>query len=78
LGGKKPNALTIGVYYQRQNNGYSRQDVDKYAFSSITGASVSLANKLKWPDDYFQMSHTLSYEYYKVKNWSGYFIFPTG
>ena len=78
LGGKKPNALTIGVYYQRQNNGYSRQDEDKYAFSSITGASISLANKLKWPDDYFQMSHTLSYEYYKVKNWSGYFIFPTG
>jgi outer membrane protein insertion porin family len=77
LGGKKPNALTFGVYYQRQNNGYSRKD-PAYAYSSIAGSSLSLSSKLKWPDDYFQMSHTLSYEYYKVKNWSGYFIFPTG
>jgi outer membrane protein insertion porin family len=77
LGGKKPNALTFGVYYQRQNNGHSRLD-PAYAYSSIVGSSVSLANRLKWPDDYFQMSHTLSYEYYNVKNWSGYFIFTTG
>ena len=77
LGGKKPNALTLGVYYQRQNNGRSRKD-DAYAYSSIAGASLSLSSKLKWPDDYFQMSHTFAYEYYKVKNWSGYFIFPTG
>lgn len=76
LGGKKPNALTIGAYYQRQNNTYSRQD-SLYAFTSIAGASVSLANKLKWPDDYFRMSHTLSYEFYKVKNWGG-FIFSNG
>lgn len=76
LGGKKPNALTIGVYYQRQNNTYARKD-SLYAFTSIAGASVSLANKLKWPDDYFRMSHTLSYEFYKVKNWSG-FIFANG
>lgn len=77
LGGKKPNALTFGVYYQRQNNGRSRKD-DAYAYSSIAGASLSLSSKLKWPDDYFQMSHTFAYEFYKVKNWSGYFIFPTG
>ncbi len=76
LGGKKPNALTIGAYYQRQNNTYSRRD-SLYAFTSIAGTSISLANKLKWPDDYFHMSHTLSYEYYKVKNWGG-FIFANG
>ncbi len=76
LGGKKPNALTIGAYYQRQNNTYARSD-SLYAFTSIAGASVSLANKLKWPDDYFRMSHTLSYEFYKVKNWGG-FIFSNG
>jgi len=76
LGGKKPNALTIGAYYQRQNNGRSKRD-SLYAYTSIAGASLSLANKLRWPDDYFHMSHTLSYEYYKVKNWSG-FIFSSG
>lgn len=76
LGGKKPNALTFGVYYQRQNNTYSRRD-SLYAYTSIIGASLSLANKLRWPDDYFHMSHTLSYEYYNVKNWGG-FIFSNG
>ena len=77
LGGKKPNALTIGVYYQKQANGRNKRD-ETYASSSIAGASVSVVSKLKWPDDYFQMSHTLSYEYYTVKNWSGYYVFSNG
>ena len=76
LGGKRPNALTLGAYYQRQNNAYSKRD-SLYAYTSIAGASLSLANKLRWPDDYFHMSHTLAYEYYTVKNWGG-FIFSTG
>ena len=76
LGGKRPNALTLGAYYQRQNNAYNRRD-SLYAYTSIAGATLSLANKLRWPDDYFHMSHTLSYEYYKVKNWGG-FIFSNG
>jgi len=76
LGGKRPNALTLGAYYQRQNNAYSKKD-SLYAYTSIAGTSLSLANKLRWPDDYFHMSHTFAYEYYKVKNWSG-FIFSNG
>lgn len=77
LGGKKPNALTIGVYFQKQSNAKKKNDVS-YASSSIAGASMSIVSKLKWPDDYFQMSHTLSYEYYTVKNWSGYYVFSDG
>jgi len=77
LGGKKPNALTAGVYYQKQSNGRVKSD-DAYSAYSISGVSLSLANKLKWPDDYFQMSHTLSYEYYNVTNWSGYYVFKNG
>lgn len=77
LGGKKPNALTFGVYYQKQTNARKKTH-DAYRSSSIAGASLSLASQLKWPDDYFQMSHTLSYEYYKVRNWSGYYVFTNG
>lgn len=77
LGGKKPNALTAGIYYQKQTNARAKTD-DAYSASSIAGASISLANKLKWPDDYFQISHTLSYEYYTVTNWSGYYVFSNG
>lgn len=78
LGGKKPNALTMGVYYQKQTNGTKKTDTTSYRASSIAGASLSLASQLKWPDDYFQMSHTISYEYYKVSNWSGYYVFNNG
>lgn len=77
LGGKKPNALTAGVYYQKQTNGHVKSD-EAYSAYSISGVSVSLVNKLKWPDDYFQMSHTISYEYYNVSNWSGYYVFKNG
>ncbi len=78
LGGKKPNALTMGVYYQRQTDGTKKTDTTTHKAYSIIGASASLVSQLKWPDDYFQMSHTISYEYYTVDNWAGYFVFDDG
>ena len=77
LGGKKPNNLSVSVYYQVQTNGYKKRD-DAYASINIIGANVTFAKKLKWPDDYFQVSHGLIYQYYKVKNYSSVFIFSNG
>jgi outer membrane protein insertion porin family len=77
LGGKKPNSLTAAIYYQVQSNGYLRSD-ESYEGIDIMGASVTYSKKLKWPDDYFQMSHTLLYQYYKVTNYSGLFAFTDG
>lgn len=77
LGGKKPNSLTASVYYQRQANGLKKTDKN-WGFLDITGASVSFGKKLKWPDDYFQISHTLLYQYYSVKNYGSVFIFNEG
>ena len=77
LGGNKPNTLSISVYYQKQNNGYTRSN-DAYACIDIIGANVTFAKKLKWPDDYFQLSHSLIYQYYNVKNYSSIFIFSNG
>lgn len=77
LGGKKPNTLSVSVYYQKQTNGYTRSN-DAYAAIDIVGANVTFAKKLKWPDDYFQLSHSLIYQYYKVRNYSSVFIFSNG
>ena len=77
LGGKKPNSLTSSVYFQRQANGRPKSD-PLHGFLDIIGASFSFGKKLKWPDDYFQLSHTLSYQYYRVQNYSGIFIFDEG
>lgn len=76
LGGKKPISLTAGVYYQVQSDG-TKRTVDNHVEIRTIGASLSIARKVKWPDDYFQISHTLSYQRYQVQNY-GYFIFSTG
>ncbi|MEG1555910.1 MAG: POTRA domain-containing protein, partial [Bacteroidales bacterium] len=76
LGGKKPNSLTAAVYYQVQS--YYKKTDPNYRAINIVGASISFAKKLKWPDDYFQMSHTLSYQYYMVHNYNDIFIFNNG
>ncbi|HNW68423.1 MAG TPA: POTRA domain-containing protein [Bacteroidales bacterium] len=77
LGGKKPNTLSASVYYQVQTNGYSRKDAS-FASINIVGANVTFAKKLKWPDDYFQLSHGIIYQYYKVNNYGSVFIFSNG
>ncbi len=76
LGGKKPISLTAGIYYQVQTDGTKRNTANHVEIRTI-GASLSIARKVKWPDDYFQISHTLSYQRYQVQNYS-YFIFKTG
>lgn len=77
LGGKKPNTLSANVYYQKQTNGYTKNN-DAHASIDIIGANVTFAKKMKWPDDYFQLSHSLIYQYYRVHNYSSVFIFSDG
>lgn len=67
LGGKKPNALTVGAYYSFQNNGFwSSKNSDSYYSLQILGGSVSLGRRLKWPDDYFTVINGVSYRRYNV------------
>lgn len=77
LGGKKPNSLTASIYFQRQTNSKKKTDVG-YGAIDIIGGSVSFGKKMKWPDDYFQMSHSLIYQYYSVTNYSGIYAFSDG
>jgi outer membrane protein insertion porin family len=77
LGGKKPNTLSANVYYQHQTNGYTRSN-DAYAAIDIIGANLTISRKLKWPDDYFQVSHSLIYQHYRVYNYGSVFIFSNG
>ena len=77
LGGKKPNSLGASLYYQEQTNGYGRKDA-RFASIKIIGANVTFAKKIKWPDDYFQISHSAVYQYYMVNNYSNLFIFNNG
>lgn len=77
LGGKKPNALTVSVYHSVQSNGRKKSDELRQAIL-ITGTSVGLQKRLKWPDDYFTHYQGISFQVYNLKNYLSTFLFSNG
>lgn len=77
LGGRKPNSLSVGGYYSRQTNGVSR-DNPLFQELGIYGGSVGLGKRLRWPDDYFFLNLTGSYQRYVLQNWIQLFAFNNG
>ena len=71
LGGHRAQSLTGTVYHNLYSNGfYTEKDSEKYYSLQITGAGVSFSKRLKWPDDYFIVSHGISYKHYILNNYS--------
>src|SRR5258706_11264287 len=77
LGGKKPNSLSTSVFHSIQSNGRSTEDPLRQSIT-ITGGSVGLGKRLKWPDDYFTIYVEGSYQYYVLNNFSSTFLFNNG
>lgn len=73
LGGKKPTSFSVSLYHSVQNNSnYVYQAGTQYM--KVSGASVGLGKRLKWPDNYFTLSNEISYQNYDLKDWSGFII----
>ena len=71
LGGKKPIQLSTSFSHTIQYQyDFSSRDVDKDQRFLITGGSVGLAKRLKWPDDYFTLSQAISFQHYNLKNYN--------
>ncbi len=64
-----------GYGYGGYNSYESFYDPDKYI--QLFGASVGWGKRLRWPDDYFQLSVSLAYTRYMLSNWR-YFLITTG
>lgn len=63
-------------YGNSYNNYYENYyDPDKYV--KLFGVSIGWGKRLRWPDDYFQLSVELAYQRYMLKNWQ-YFIVTNG
>ena len=62
----------VGTNYSNITNYY---DPDKYV--QMFGTSIGWGKRLRWPDDYFQLSLTLAYTRYMLRNWN-YFIVKNG
>lgn len=68
LGGKKPNSLTVSIYHNIQNlTGLPSSDPN-YSGLSITGATVGLGRRLKWPDDYFTFYQAIDFQRYRLRD----------
>lgn len=76
LGGKKPNSLSVSLYHTIRSLGTSLLEIDQ--FMKVSGVSVGLGRRIQWPDDFFVLSHDLSYQRYALKNFTGYFLFSNG
>ncbi len=72
LGGKKPNSFTFSTNYSI--NRFQRSD----ALIKMRGASVMLGRRLRWPDDFFVMTNSLSFNYYTINEYNIYQDFNNG
>lgn len=72
LGGHRPQSLGVSVSHNLISNGFWKKKGEEGYYSlSITGGSISLTRRLKWPDDYFIMSQSLAYKHYNQNNYPG-------
>lgn len=63
--------------YGNSYNNYYENFYDPDEYVKLLGVSVGWGKRLRWPDDYFQLSVELAYQRYMLKNWQ-YFIVTNG
>ncbi len=79
LGGFKPTSFSISLFHTVNSFDFrQRNDPLKQIFRN-TGVNLSIGKRLNWPDDFFNIQYTLSFQQYRMQNMDGGFYgFPTG
>lgn len=70
LGGKRPNSFTVGLTRSVQNFFASATSNLVTQGLSVNSVNVALGRRLRWPDDYFTLSHSASFQRYSLFNYS--------
>ncbi len=68
LGGKKPNAFTVALQRSVQRTNIFGSEEFQGSLK-VSGGSVSLTRRVRWPDDYFTISNSLSYYLYELNDY---------
>ncbi len=66
LGGNKPHSLTMSLIRSQQNRVSSGLKISGHL--RVQGATLSYGKRLKWPDDYFSTSYSVSFMQYSFNN----------
>jgi len=80
LGGRKPTSLSIGAngtFFGRVVNQSTKWNQIENSLITV-GSYISLGRRLRWPDDFFTLTNTLSYQHYIFKDYPGLFILSDG
>jgi len=75
LGNKKPNSLSVSLYKSITSNGQTgenRQAVE------LSGFTIGLGQRLKYPDDYFTIYNGVNLQQYELINSQSFFSFSNG
>jgi len=80
FGGRRPTSLFGSVSHTRQSYyDWTSGDVDRNQELNISSATLGVAKRLMVPDDYFVLSHSLSFQYYELRNYyTNLFAFNNG
>jgi len=76
FGGIKRNSLTLSVYNTKYGQSYDlltglyNPNAADQRYISTTGATLTFARQLTWPDDYFSFSTGLNFTRYTLKNYA--------
>ncbi len=70
LGGKKPNSLTVGGFYNRYQTTATSAETGVGQFA-LLGLSASMGKRLTWPDDNFISTTSLNFNQYRLNGWTG-------
>ncbi len=74
LGGKKPVSFGLSAFTSSQKY---RMSATQNQHIRMNGVTVSLGRRLNWPDNYFQLTHSINAQQYILENYPG-FLFATG
>ena len=79
LGGKKPNALTIGSWHSVQRSPTSTDmPIDSMPKMKITGITIGLGKRLQWPDDFFILHQNITLKKYNLDEWTNFSSLGSG
>lgn len=72
LGGRKPHSfsLSFNSSVQRGYGFSSRVSSDAEPLLKINSVSLGLGRRLEWPDNYFTLTNSLSFQQYSLKNYT--------
>ena len=79
LFGKKPTSLSISGYYSKMTDAmyyynYFTELLDATKSFEVYGFSAGLGTRLKWPDNYFVLYNNLSWQTYRLHDWTSYYF----